>query len=169
MLHIWTMEVTCLDDFVSHQCDNHASVYIQWVISWMACHCMMWHVMAWVSYQRRKIAGAHAPGIPGTFSPPQQVSDPDMHHGTCVTHVPWCMPGSLTSGFLWNRRRGKNVPGIPGACATYSFTYLVRDPCCCTYLHNISTRNMQHVWDIHVTYLDDGSCISGRFCFAQVL
>ena len=61
----------------------------------------------WASYQIRKIAGAHAPGMPGTFSPSQQVSDPDMHHGTCVTHVPWCMPGSLTSGFLWNRRRGK--------------------------------------------------------------
>ena len=22
-------------------------------------------------------------------------SDPGMHHGTCVTHVPWCMSGSL--------------------------------------------------------------------------
>ena len=43
---------------------------------------------------------AHAPEIPGTFSPPPRVSDPDMHHGTCVTHVPWCMPGSLTSGFF---------------------------------------------------------------------
>ena len=21
-----------------------------------------------------------------------------MHHGTCVTHVPWCIPGSLTRG-----------------------------------------------------------------------
>ena len=51
--------------------------------------------------------GAHAPRMPGTFSPSPQVSDPDMHHGTCVTHVPWCMPGSLTSGFLWNRQRGK--------------------------------------------------------------
>ena len=27
--------------------------------------------------------------------------------GTCVTHVPWCMPASLTSGFLWSRWRGK--------------------------------------------------------------
>ena len=45
--------------------------------------------------------------MPGTFSPPPRVSDPDMHHGTCVKHVPWCMPGSLTSGFLWNRCRGK--------------------------------------------------------------
>ena len=51
--------------------------------------------------------------MPGTFSPSPQVSDPDMHHGTCVTHVPWCMPGSLTSGFLWNRRRGKTFPAFP--------------------------------------------------------
>ena len=25
-----------------------------------------------------------------------RVSDPDMHHGTCLTHVPWCMSGSPT-------------------------------------------------------------------------
>ena len=45
--------------------------------------------------------------MPGTFFPPPLVSDPDMHHGTCVTHVPWCTPGSLTSGFLWSRWWGK--------------------------------------------------------------
>ena len=45
--------------------------------------------------------------MPGTFSPLPWVSDPDMHHGTCVTHVTWCMLGSLTSGFLWSRCRGK--------------------------------------------------------------
>ena len=50
------------------------------------------------------------------------VSDPGMHHGTCVTHVPWCMSRSLTCG------GGENVPGIPGACATPNFTYLVRGP-----------------------------------------
>ena len=27
-----------------------------------------------------------------------------MHH---VTHVPWCMPGSLTSCFIWSRWRGR--------------------------------------------------------------
>ena len=54
-----------------------------------------------------KLRVAHAPGMPGTFSPPHRVGDPDMHHGTCVTHVPWWMPGSLTSGFLWYRWRGK--------------------------------------------------------------
>ena len=51
----------------------------------------------------------HAPGMPGMFSPPTRVSDPAMHHGTCVTHVPWCMPGSLTSGFIWSRWRKKTT------------------------------------------------------------
>ena len=32
----------------------------------------------WASYQICKIAGAHAPGMPGTFFPPPQVSNPDM-------------------------------------------------------------------------------------------
>ena len=54
-----------------------------------------------------KLRVAHAPGMPGTFSPTPRVSDPDIHHGTCVTHVPWCMPGSLASGFLWSRMREK--------------------------------------------------------------
>ena len=26
------------------------------------------------------------------------VSYPGLHHGTCVTHMPWCMSGSLTRG-----------------------------------------------------------------------
>ena len=50
------------------------------------------------------------------------VSDPGMHHGTCVTHVPWCISGSLTRG------GGENVPDIPGACATRNLTYLARGP-----------------------------------------
>ena len=56
-------------------------------------------------YARLRVA--HAPGMRGTFSRPPRVSDPDGHHGTCVTHVPWCMPRSLTSGFLWSRWWGK--------------------------------------------------------------
>ena len=68
-----------------------------------------------------KLRVAHAPGMPGTFSQPPRVSDPDMHHGTCVTHVPWCMLGSLSSGFL-EVGGGENFPSIPGACATHNFT-----------------------------------------------
>ena len=51
-----------------------------------------------------------------------RISDHGMHHGTCVTHVPWCMSGLLTHG------GGENVPGIPGACATRNFTYPARGP-----------------------------------------
>ena len=48
-----------------------------------------------------------SPGMPGAFSRPPWVSDPDMHHGTCVTHVPCCMSGALTNDFLWSWWRGK--------------------------------------------------------------
>ena len=50
-----------------------------------------------------------------------------MHHGMCVTHVVWCMQGSLTTAFLWYRCR-KNVPSILAACTTRNFMYLVRGP-----------------------------------------
>ena len=65
---------------------------------------MTWHGPL-VRYTKLQVA--HAPGMLGTFFPPPLISDPDMHHGTCVTHVPWCMPGSLTCGFIWSRWRGK--------------------------------------------------------------
>ena len=70
----------------------------------------------------------HAPGMPGTFSchwlqREPIVSNPGMHHGTCVTHFPWYMSGSLTRG-----GGGENVPGIPGASAIRNFTCLVRCP-----------------------------------------
>ena len=71
----------------------------------------------WASYQIRKIAGCACAGNAGNVFPRRRFrrkplfSDPGMHHGTCVTHVPWCMSGSLTCG------DGENVPGIPGACA----------------------------------------------------
>ena len=74
-------------------------------------------MVPWASYQIRKIAGCACAGNAGNVFPRRRlqgkmlVSDPGMHHGTCVTHVPWCMSGSLTCGGR------ENVPGIPGACA----------------------------------------------------
>ena len=82
----------------------------------------------WASYQIRKIAGYACAGNTGNVFPATDlkrkplVSDPGMHHSTCATHVPWCMSGSLT------RYGGGNVPGIPGACSTRNFVYLVRGP-----------------------------------------
>ena len=74
-----------------------------------------------------KLRVAHAPGIPGAFFPALTstetlVNDPGMHRGTCVTHVPGCMSGSINHGY------GENVPGIPGACTTRNFTDLVKAP-----------------------------------------
>ena len=72
---------------------------------------------AWTSYQIRKIAGWACVGNAGNVFPRRRfqrkplVNDAGMDHGTCVTHVPWCMPGSLTWG------DGENVPDIPCACA----------------------------------------------------
>ena len=74
-------------------------------------------IIPWASYQIRKTVGCAWAGNAGNASPRRWfkrkplVSDPGMHHGTCVTHVPWCIPGSLTCG------HGENVPGNPDACA----------------------------------------------------
>ena len=79
--------------------------------------CLSIYFETWASYQIRKIAGCACAGNAGNVFPRRRfqrkplVSDPGMHHGTCVTHLPWCMSGSLTCG------DGENVPGIPGACA----------------------------------------------------
>ena len=79
--------------------------------------CSALNVLPWASYQISKIAGCACAGNAGNVFPRRRfqrkplISDPGMHHGTCVTHVPWCMSGSLTCGY------GENVPGIPGACA----------------------------------------------------
>ena len=62
-------------------------------------------IIPWASYQIRKIAGCACAGNAGNVFPAPQVSAPEMHH---VTHMPWCMPGSRTRGFLWIRWRGKH-------------------------------------------------------------
>ena len=86
--------------------------------------------MAWASYQIHKIVGCTCAENAGMFpchwiQRKPLVSDPDMHHGACATHVPWCMSGSLT------RVGRENVPGIHGTCATRNFMYLARGPWAC--------------------------------------
>ena len=93
--------------------------YVRHYISYVTFkpHSTYFGMYAWASYQIPKIAGCACAGNAGNVFPRRRfqrkllVSDPGMHHGTCVTHVPWCMSGSLTCG------DGENVPGIPGACA----------------------------------------------------
>ena len=98
----------------------------QWWPSVLGCVllcCSIKRGCSWTRYAKLRVA--HAPRMPGTFSPSPRVSDPDMQHGTCV--MLWCMTRSLISGLLWSRWRGKR-PGIPSACATRNFAHLVRGP-----------------------------------------
>ena len=74
--------------------------------------------------------------MPGTFSPPSRINDPDMNHGTCVTHVPWCMPGWLTGSFLWSRgrrKRSRHSRHMPNPQFYVSSKRLV-ELCWCVYL-----------------------------------
>ena len=84
-------------------------------------------LIQWATCQICKLAGCACAGYAGFPRHWHQrkplVSDPGMYHGTCVTHVPWCMSGSLT------RVGGENVAGIPSTCATGIFTYLAKGPC----------------------------------------
>ena len=83
---------------------------------------------AWASCQIGKNPGCACAGNAVNVFPRHRlerkslVCDLGMHHGTCVTHVPCCMSGSLT------RDDGENVPGIPSACAIRNFMYLARGP-----------------------------------------
>ena len=44
-------------------------------------------------------------------------------HARAVMHV-----GIVNKRFLLKSAAGENIPGIPGACATRNFAYLVRGP-----------------------------------------
>ena len=92
-LNMW-QAITCTND---EPMQHH--IYAAWDFTG-------WHHGLLARYV--KLPVAHAPEMPGTFSLPLWVSDPNMHHDTCVTHVPWCMTGSLPSGFLWNLWWGKH-------------------------------------------------------------
>ena len=85
---------------INQECIAQYACGRNWIdITFHCCSITLWCVCA--SCQINKIAGCTCAGNP------LRVSEPDMHHGTFVTHVPWCMPGSLTSGFLRSRWRGK--------------------------------------------------------------
>ena len=68
----------------------------------------------WASYQIRNIAGwACAGNVGNVFRPRHRlqrkplVSDPGMHHGTWVTHVPWCMSRSWCNP-RWRGKRSRH-------------------------------------------------------------
>ena len=105
-----------------------------------------------------KLRFAKCTGTAGKVFPPPRVSHPGMHRGTCVTaitavqHVPWCMPGSLTNGFLWSRWRGKR--SRHSRCMRNpQFNVSGQNPCC------ISThrRNFENLIKANVVYTQTNS------------
>ena len=97
--------IVCRLHFHAQLCAQHVGWYHRRVYPAGGSYQVMCLCMG--SYQIRKMVGNACAGNAGNVFTTPRVSDPDMHHGTCVTHVPWCMLGSLTRGFLWSRWRGK--------------------------------------------------------------
>ena len=70
-------------------------------------------VCVWASWQIHIFASCACAGNAGhvysdtDFKGNGLVSDPGMHHGTCVTHLPWCKSGSLVRG------GGNTFPAFP--------------------------------------------------------
>ena len=101
---IWSISWCNFLSRLWHTCtytDVHAHTYIHGPLT----RCVKWRV-------------AHAPGMPGTF----------LRHR--IQTKPLVSDHSMHFGIVNPRWRGKH-PGIPGACATHDFTYLVRGPCTC--------------------------------------
>ena len=112
---------------------------------WPALYSRLWNAFPWASYQIRKIVGCAYIGNEGNVFPATDFkgtasySYPSMHHGTCATHMPWCMPRSLT------RNGGENVPSIPGPCAIRNFAYLATGTSKSSLL-TISLKFIQRGW-----------------------
>ena len=105
--------------------------------------------LAWASYQIRKIAGCACAGNAGNVSPRRRfqrkplVSDPGMHHGTYMTHVPWCMPGSLACS------DGETFPAFP-AHAHPQFCVSGKRPMMKHGLYLAHFDNVGSMWRLHI-------------------
>ena len=97
-----------------HEDSNESNAHLPWfwrirrfASVFNVNHLMHYSGLPWASCQICKIADCACAGNA------RNVIDPDIHHGTCVTHVPWCMPWSLNRDFFWIRWRGKTFPAFP--------------------------------------------------------
>ena len=61
----------------------------------------------WASWQIRKHSGCRE--CSECFPNHCKLAIPACIMAPAVTYVPWCMPGSLSRGFLWRRRCGKRT------------------------------------------------------------
>ena len=59
------------------------------------------------------------------------VSDPGMHHGTCVTHVPWCNVGIANTRWRGKRSRHSRRMRNPQFCASGKRPIKLHTLCAC--------------------------------------
>ena len=72
--------------------------------------------------------------FPATAAKQSRHASRHMRDARAVMHA-----GIANSRFPLNSAAGGNVPGIPGACATRNFTYLVRGPCDVRFVSHVLT------------------------------
>ena len=140
-------------DARSHTCKSHDFIPRYDIMKWNPCLCPC------ASHQIRKIQCCAWSGNAGNVFHARWlqrkllVSDPGMHYSTCITQVPWWMSESLTHG------GGEIVPGIPGACATRNFTYLVRGSC----------PSAATAWSLSNCSLACHRCVLAYACYSLLL
>ena len=129
------------------------------------CHSDEWRLVSWASYQIRKIAGCACAGNAGNVFPHRRfkrkplVSDPGMHHGTCVTHVPWCMSGSLTCGDGGKRSRHSR------RMRTSNFAYLARGP----WSRAITLDLLLHYWNDFIYHAYDHNYLHTNLTLRKIV
>ena len=88
-------------------------------------------------------AGNAGNAFPVTAGKRSRHASRHVRHARAVMHA-----GIANLRFPLKSAAGENVPGIPGACATCNFTYLVRGPCTITHHteHCTSDRIEKYKW-----------------------
>ena len=91
-----------------------------------------------------------------------RVNNPDMHHGTCVTHVPGCMPGLLTSvSFeVGSREKGprhcrrmRNPQFYVSGKRLIRMSYQVIQKTKCALVISCESVSKSSVWDVDSVYV----------------
>ena len=96
------------------------------------------------------------------------VSDPNMHHGTCVTHVPWCMMGLLTSmSVLLNRGSGGKRYRHSQRMRNPAFYVSGKKPMLCMSIPSEppSTKNYH---DMQILWSSETGCVSLGLLVPQI-
>ena len=103
----------------------------------------------------------HAPWMLGTFSPPTRVSDPDMHHGTCVGPVLLQRSGGC---FTNVSRALQDIPSKLVYCRNrISYENFKLKPCTCAQSPALGTRTKFQLEILTI------NVISGMIYFREII